>query len=252
MRGHDVAKPSRFSWGHNAWPGRRCRTRPEQLALIKRDRSRLAPRLAPTPGKAPSTAAAADPTNAASASATATSAATTAAATTAASATAASTAAAASTGELDITFFRRSRAFLVEDVERGQTHIGDFFFAQSDLLIGRIIRRLGCVIRWRNRSRRAAHHRKGQASRTQSGERRLHSLRRLLHSWHIRILHFLASGSSAMSLLQGLPPRKLKRLHELPKARRFHIDERCLQHHPFILHSSFRASGENRCRRLKF
>jgi hypothetical protein len=190
---------------------------PEQLALIKRDRSRLAPRLASAPGKAPSTAAATDPTNAASASATASSAAT--AAATAASTTAASTTAAASTGELDVTFLRRSRAFLVEDIERGQTHIGDFFFAQSDLMIGRIIRRLGCVIRWRNCSRRAAYHRKCQAGRTQSGERRLHSLRRLLHSWHIRILHFLASGSSGLSLLQGLPPRKLKRLHELPKAR---------------------------------
>jgi hypothetical protein len=34
----------------------------------------------------------------------------------------------------------------------------------------------------------------------------------------IRILHFLASGSSSITLLQGQTPRKLRRSHDVPKA----------------------------------
>jgi hypothetical protein len=34
----------------------------------------------------------------------------------------------------------------------------------------------------------------------------------------IRILHFLASGSSRITLLQGLVTRKLTKVHDVPKA----------------------------------
>jgi hypothetical protein len=45
-------------------------------------------------------------------------------------------AATASTGHLNGAFLRSSRSFLVEDIERGQTHVGDLFFAEGDLMIG--------------------------------------------------------------------------------------------------------------------
>ncbi len=145
---------------------------------------RSAPRTARTPGEAAATPAdaATAPTNAATASA-ATSTATTAAS---ASTATASAAAAASTRELDVAILRRSSAFLVEDVEGGEADVGNFFFAERDLMIGGIVGRLRCVIARHRCCRRTAYHRKSQASRAQGGQRGLCSLllRRLLHTCH--------------------------------------------------------------------
>jgi hypothetical protein len=41
-----------------------------------------------------------------------------------------------SAGDLDVAILCRSRALLVEDIERGEAHVSDFFFAERDLVIG--------------------------------------------------------------------------------------------------------------------
>ena len=129
-------------------------------------------------------------------SATSTAAASTAAASTAAASTAAASAAAAA-GLLEAAL-GRCRVLLVEDVKRRQTDVGDFLVTQSDLMARRIIRRLRLIAHWCNGCRRASHQRKSQTGRAQCRQGVCHSLllRSMFHSWHIRILHCLASGSS--------------------------------------------------------
>ena len=78
--------------------------------------------------------------------------------------------------ELYVTFLRRSSAFLVEDVEGSEAHVGDFFLAKCDLLIGRIVRRLRDVIGRHCCRRRSAYHRKRQAGCAQSRQSGLDSL----------------------------------------------------------------------------
>lgn len=110
------------------------------------------------------------------------------------------------------------RVLLVEDVKRRQTDVGDFLVTQSDLMARRIIRRLGLIAYWCNGCRRASHQRKGQTGRAKCWQGVCHSLllRSMFHSWHIRILHCFASGSSWASLLQGLTTRKAKALADMP------------------------------------
>jgi len=106
----------------------------------------------------------------------------------AASAAAASAAAAAASGE----FFPksgRSGVFLVEDVERPQADVGDFFLTESDLGRGGIPRRYfrgrhsgccGCAARQRQRHADDSHHRYGFL--------RMFSLRSTLRVRHSRVL----------------------------------------------------------------
>src|SRR5579862_7574667 len=151
---------------HMNRPGRRCRTRPSLFTLITRGKE---PRLAPA-ARAPGCAAAdAD-------AATATAAAATTATTTAATTATATTAATATAGELNVAVLCRSGAFLVEDIERGEAHIGDFFFTERDLVVGRIVCCLGCVIGRHSCCRRTAYHRKRQASCAQRGQSGLNTL----------------------------------------------------------------------------
>ncbi len=203
------------------WPGRRCRTRPPQLISIDVGRrSRLA-----DAASSPRQAAGATPATTTTTTAAATSAATASAAASAATA----SAAAAAAGFLDAVFGSR-RALFVEDIERRQADVGDFFFTQRDLMARRI-RRLRLIVYRCNRCRRASHHCKSQTGRAQCRQGVFHSLllRSLFNSWHIRILHCLASGSSSVSLLQGPTTRKPRTVLRLPKAGRwprFHIHER--------------------------
>lgn len=103
---------------------------PAKLSALTRSvrRYRLA-KAASAPGQA-----ATAPSHAASAAAT--SAASTAATAPAATATAATATASATAGQLNVAILRRGGVLLVEDVERGEAHIGDLFFAESDLVIG--------------------------------------------------------------------------------------------------------------------
>jgi hypothetical protein len=82
--------------------------------------------------------------------------------------------------------------FLIEQMERGETDVGHFFFAKNEALIGRDVVRLrdissgyrgcGCVPRQR----------KTQSGRTErrygGGIGSARVLRSLLHPWHGRIL----------------------------------------------------------------
>ena len=92
----------------------------------------------------------------------------------------------------------RCLVLLVEDVKRRQTDVGDFLVTQSDLMARRITRRLRLIAYWCNGCRRASHQRKGQTGRAKCWQGVCHSLllRSMFHSWHIRILHCFASGSS--------------------------------------------------------
>src|SRR5205823_12800707 len=87
--------------------------------------------------------------------------------------------------------------FLVEDVERPQAHVGDFFLTESELGGSRIPRRHisgrhrrggGCTARQRQRPPDGAHHRYDLFP---SG-----SLRSLPRTWHIVLPCVLANVSS--------------------------------------------------------
>lgn len=106
------------------------RTRPQRPTSVNvaAKRSRLAD-AATAPGQ---TAATAAPAPAAAAAAAATTATPTAAA--AAATTAAAAASAASVGELDARL-GGSGVFLVEDIKRRQTDVGDFFFPERDFMV---------------------------------------------------------------------------------------------------------------------
>jgi len=148
---------------------------------LRLQRNRSAPTLADT-ANSPRQAAAAASAAAASA------AAASAAAAAASAASAAPAAAAAASGE----FFPksgRSGVFLVEDVERPQADVGDFFLTESDLGRGGIPRRYfrgrhsgccGCAARQRQRHADDSHHRYGFL--------RMFSLRSTLRVRHSRVL----------------------------------------------------------------
>jgi hypothetical protein len=101
--------------------------------------------------------------------------------------------------------------FLVEDVERGQTHIGDFLIAKHNLMtktygrcLRRIRRRHGCC-------RCTAYHRKCQTGCPQYRNRFCHVLflRRLFCTLHSRNLHTcIWFDSSVKSLACDKSPRK--------------------------------------------
>lgn len=114
--------------GKHALAGSTVSSPAMSFALITRGGK---PRLAPTAG-APGCAAAANPADAATTS-TAAGAAT---ATTATAAATTTTTSPATSGELNVAVLCRSGTFLVEDVERRQADVSDFFFAERDLLIG--------------------------------------------------------------------------------------------------------------------
>jgi len=110
----------------------------------------------------------------------------TAAATATASAASATTAAAP--GDLNAA----ANVFLVEQMERCETDIGDFFIAESDCLSRCIVRLLLHVRGRHGRCGCASHQRESQSGRTQRRHRGLgHTLplRSLLHPWHSSILH---------------------------------------------------------------
>jgi len=53
--------------------------------------------------------------------------------------------------------FGRCRALFVEDVERRQADVSDFFFTECNLMALLIIRRLRLIVYRCNRCRRASH-----------------------------------------------------------------------------------------------
>ncbi len=125
-----------------------------------------------------------------------------AAATSASSAAAATSAAAApaTPGQL-YAALSRCRVFLVEQVERGQTDVGEFFFTEHrDRLARREVIRLN-VRRRHGRCGCAPHQRKTQPGcpqRRSGGLGRTLPLRSLLHPWHSRILHTCKRVSSSV------------------------------------------------------
>jgi hypothetical protein len=134
--------------------------------------------------------------------------ATPAATTTATPAPAAATASAATTpSHLNAT----ARVFLVEDVECGEAHIGDFFIAKCDLMAKTHRRRLRRIRSRHGRRGCTAHHRKCQTGCPQhrNGFRHVLFLRRLFYTLHSRNLHTCNwSDSSTSNLARDKSPRK--------------------------------------------
>jgi hypothetical protein len=99
----------------------------------------------------------------------------------------------------------------VEDVERGEADVGDFFLAKRDLMAKAYRRRL-CHISCRHgRCRCTAHHRKCQTGCPQhrNGFHHVLFLRRLFYTLHSRNLHTCNwSDSSVESLARDKSPRK--------------------------------------------
>jgi hypothetical protein len=142
--------------------------------------------------KAPRRAAAATATAATSA---------TPAASAAAATPATSAAAAAAPGYLHVA----ANVLLVEQMERCQTDVGDFFFAERERLSRRIVRGLPHVRGRHSRCGCAAYQRESQPGGTQRGNGSFgHTLRlrSLLHPWHRHILH-----SMVISVLFRVQPR---------------------------------------------
>ena len=152
---------------------------------LRLQRNRSAPTLADTANSPRQTAAAA---SAAAASAAASAAAAAASAASAAAPAAAAAAASAASGKL-FAESGRSSVFLVEDVERPQADVGDFFLTESDLGRGGIPRR---YIRGRNSGCRGCAARKRQGHADDSHHRydflRMFSLRSTLRVRHSRVL----------------------------------------------------------------
>ena len=134
---------------------------------------------------------------------TAGSAAATTAATAGSAASAASAAAASATPSHLHGAARGSRVFLVEQVERGETDVGDFFFAKRERLSRRIVRGLLHVRGRHSRCGCAAYQRESQSGGTQCGHGGFGytlRLRSLLHPWHRHILHYLVIFVSSPAL----------------------------------------------------
>jgi hypothetical protein len=134
-------------------------------------------------------------------------------ATPAATATAATTSAAAtaSTATTPGHLNAAANVFLVEDVERGKAHIGDFFIAKCDLMAKAHRRRLRRIRSRHSRRGCTAHHRKCQTGCPQhrNGFRHVLFLRRLFYTLHSRNLHTCNwSDSSNSNLARDKSPRK--------------------------------------------
>jgi hypothetical protein len=104
----------------------------------------------------------------------------------AAAATMATATATASAGELDAA---TADVFPVEEIERGETDVGHFLFAQNEAMIGQAVIGLRDISARHRRSGCAAHQRKTQSGDTQhSGFACALLGRSLLDPWHGRIL----------------------------------------------------------------
>jgi hypothetical protein len=101
--------------------------------------------------------------------------------------------------------------FLVEDVERGEADVGDFFLTKRDLMAEAHRRRLRHISCWYGRCRCTAYHRKCQTGCPQdrNGFHHVLFLRRLFYTLHSRNLHTCNwSDSSNRILARGKSPRK--------------------------------------------
>src|SRR6516164_5429884 len=158
----------------------------------------------------------------------------------ASAASAAPAAAAAASGE----FFPksgRSGVFLVEDVERPQADVGDFFLTESDLGRGGIPRRYfrgrhsgccGCAARQRQRHADDSHHRYGFL--------RMFSLRSTLRVRHSRVLpRLLANVRRPERYWYALPMHLARPITHADWCSLHEADTRCRRRErPFIRHAN--------------
>jgi hypothetical protein len=152
-RAHREDRPARAAWAAGInWPGRLCRARPMMTLSVNAiemqsgsAEATSAPRQATTSDAATAPAATAAP------------------ACSAASATPASAAAAASApGDLHAVL-GGCGVLLVENIERRQADVGDFFFTESDGVTRSKVRRQRLILRRRDRSGRTARQRESQS-----------------------------------------------------------------------------------------